>query len=87
MTQPQIGSVWMFSYHPYYRSYKLLTVLVLGNSIQCGVSFTRVLLIYSDGTISEESWSSSAFGRPSSAFGSTHSKYTLLYSLEEREES
>ena len=81
--QPQIGSVWTLGY-PYYNAHQSLTVLVLDNSIQHHVVYhvvsTRVLVIYSDGTISEESWSSSAFG-------STHRKYTLLYSLEERGET
>ena len=83
--QPQIGSVWAWGYprtwgYPYYSAHQALTVLVLDNSIQHHSASTRVLVIYNDGTISEESWSSSAC----SAFGSTHRKYTLVYSLEER---
>ena len=76
MTQPPIGSVWMISYHPDYSSHQLLTVLVLGNSIQHYGAFTRVLLIYSNGNIGEESWSSRTFHL-----------YTLVYSPEERGES
>jgi len=82
--QPQIGSVWTWGY-PDHSAHQALTILVLGNSIQHYGASTRVLVIYSDGTISVTTWSSSAFGRPSSAFGSTHRKYTLVYSLEERE--
>jgi len=90
--QPQIGSVWAWGYpwtwgYPYYSAHQALTVLVLDNSIQHHGASSRVLVIYSDGIISEESWSSSAFGWSSSAFGSTPRKYTLLYSLEERGES
>jgi len=86
--QPQIGSVWTWGY-PDHSAHQALTILVLGNSIQHHDVSTRVLVIYSDGTISVTTWSSSAFGRPSSAcsaFGSTHRKYTLLYSPEERDE-
>ena len=89
--QPQIGSVWAWGYpwtwgYPYYSTHQALTVLVLDNSIQHHGASTRVLVIYSDGIISEESWSSSAFGWSSSAFGSTPRKYTLIYSPEERDE-
>jgi len=74
MTQPPIGSVWIRSF-PYYRTRQSLTVLVLGNSmLECAL--TRVLLIYSNGNISEESWSSSTFHL-----------YTLIYPPEERGES
>ena len=80
--QPQIGSVWTWGY-PDHSAHQALTILVLGNSIQHHAWWptpsTRVLVIYSNGTISEESWSSSAFGWSSSAFGSTCRKYTLIY--------
>jgi len=67
MNRPQVGSVWIRSF-PYYSAHQLLTVLALGNSIQCGVPITRVLLLYSNGNINEESWSSSDFHL-----------YTLIY--------
>jgi hypothetical protein len=73
--QPQIGSVWIRSF-PYYSAHQSLTVLVLDNSM-LERAMTRVLLIYSNGNISEQSWSSSAFHL-----------YTLIYPPpEERGES
>jgi len=83
MTLPPIGSVWTDNDND--PSF-VRTILVLGNSIQhygayYGAS-TRVLLVYSNGNISDQLWSSSAFD-------SAHAQdaYKLLYSPEERGES
>jgi len=79
MTLPPIGSVWTDNDND--PSF-VLTILVLGNSIDRYGASTRVLLVYSNGNISDQLWSTSAFD-------SAHAQdaYTLVYSPEERGES
>jgi hypothetical protein len=79
MTLPPIGSVWTDNDNDPSFAY---TILVLGNSIDHYGASTRVLLVYSNGNISDQLWSTSAFD-------SAHAQdeYKLLYSPEERGES
>ena len=73
MTLPPIGSVWTDKYPNYSDPSFVRTILVLGNGMQGGVAMTRVLLIYNNGNIRDESWLTSSFDTA-----------PLLYSPEER---
>ena len=79
MTLPPIGSVWTDNDND--PSF-VRTILVLGNSIDRYGASTRVLLVYSNGNISDQLWSTIAFD-------SAHAQdaYTLIYSPEERGET
>jgi hypothetical protein len=76
---PPIGSVWTHSYPNDSDPSFACTILVLGNSMKQHVVFslTRVLLLYSDGKISDTLW-------VTSSFNAVYNLYTLLYSPEER---
>jgi hypothetical protein len=79
MTLPPIGSVWTDNDNdPSFAC----TILVLGNSIDRYGASTRVLLVYSNGNISDQLWSTSAFDSAHAQY-----EYKLLYSPEERGES